>query len=151
MRGCNQAVDRPAGPFWANFQHMARLDNPSLVLNESVFSSNRVKHRLVLSPHRGHSPSSLAAEEILISTVIRALQSCWELSAPLFVNVTAQYQYTWLWVLALPCSTALWLRLLPPSSPLFNQGVKTGQVVLKTKINPELFPFYPCCHWEREL
>lgn len=37
--------------FWANFQHMARLGSPSLLLNESALSSNRVKHRAALSPH----------------------------------------------------------------------------------------------------
>lgn len=50
-RGCDQAVDLPAGAFWANFQHMVRLGSPSLVLNESALSSSRVKHQLVLSPH----------------------------------------------------------------------------------------------------
>lgn len=51
MRGCDQAVDLPAGAFWANFQHVARLCSPLLVLDESALSRSRVKHRVLLPPH----------------------------------------------------------------------------------------------------
>lgn len=51
MGGCDWAMDLPAGVFRANFQHMARLGSPSLVLNKSAHSGNGVKHRIAhISP-----------------------------------------------------------------------------------------------------
>lgn len=46
MGGCDRAVDLPTGVFYVNFQHVARLGSPSLVMNESAHSGNEVKHQI---------------------------------------------------------------------------------------------------------
>lgn len=74
----------------ATFHLRAKLGSPSHVLDESADRGGGVKQG---DTHltADQTPTRWLQEEILISTVITAFGSCWELSVPLFANGAARY------------------------------------------------------------
>lgn len=154
MGGCDRAVDLPAGVFCAHFQHVARLGSPSLVLNESARSCNGVKHQIAhISPLmtlllfvgcRGnfnqHRDNSLS---VLLGVISSFVCKC-RCSIPHGSGFQHMRLHS-------PLAQAASLPSSRPLPAMWVSGVRAGQVVLNTRIKPELFPSCLCCHWERDL